>query len=153
MTLRTKSELMAIVASGRSREVFDHSTEGLFDVTAMRALAPEVGELSNVPLHLIVDHLRTKHVWEQARVDELTPASYLHDPGIVVVYIENGEEVHLLIDGTHRALRRHHEGYVNMDFWFISSKHIIRPSSDWEQRKDMDWGDEHKDGKIIRRPK
>ena len=87
----TKTELMAIVASGRSRESFEHSILGQFDISAMRLVASQIGQPIVVPLELIIDHIRETRVFEEARILALNMEDCLFDPGIMITTIRESD--------------------------------------------------------------
>lgn len=154
----SKTRLMNYVIAGRMRECFSHSDQGEFDVTAQRAWCEQNAldeakcQVINVGLEQIIPWLAEHRVVEDQRAAELPETSWLLDPGIFIHYvdIEAGTESHLMIDGHHRALRRHREGKDNMLFYLVPSKFIIRPSKDWIPNPWFDWGDKMVDGKIIK---
>lgn len=149
--LMTKTQLMAIVAAGGSLEAFTHSIHGTFNVTAMRTAAPFHAELIEVPLASLVDHIRVSRVVEESRLADLPEASWRNDPGIILVEEKDGEVLHTIIDGHHRALRRQREGLLTMVLWEFKMADAIRPPPGFGPIPGHDWGDEFRDGKIVRR--
>jgi muconolactone delta-isomerase len=114
-----KSELVELVRRGLVHESFEHSHIGVFDITVMRdfhALLAPMGVIKpiNTPLAPLCDHIRAARDFEPARIDELSAYSWNADPGIIVL-LPSGESV--IIDGTHRALRREREGLKTMRFY------------------------------------
>lgn len=153
--LMTKSEIMKLVASGAIHETFDHSTEGKFDVTAMRKAAQE-SKLPTLRVRIadVYAAICQDRVIDQARIDELDARSWKADPAMVVVFNEAGQTSHLLIDGIHRILRRHKEGEFLFRAWFIDEANVIRPDmTQWVEgvERGIDWGDKIEDGKIVKR--
>lgn len=150
--LMTKTEVMNLVASGKVHETFDHSTCGKFDVTAMRAYAMS-RHLPTLRVRIadVYAELCRDRVIDQARVDELDEASWKDDPAMVII-LEEGS--HLLIDGTHRILRRHKEGQFLFRAWFIEERFAIRVDpTEWIEgvHRGIDWGDKIEGNKIIKR--
>lgn len=135
----SKTEVMQLVASGRTRECFEHEQLGLFDVTAMRRAIKE-NEISFkllcVGLDQVVPFVRANRETEPARVQELTWESYENDPGI---FIEIPDGSSLMVDGHHRALRREAEGMDHMFFYFIPLDQAIRPSEGWVKNPFVTW--------------
>lgn len=150
----TKAQLMQAVIAGHQRECFEHSTEGIFDVTAMRdglASGTIPGELVYIAMECIAPFVRENRVTEQARIDSLDEASWKLDPAIFIHIVNNGEESHLMIDGHHRALRREKEGFDSMPCWIVEKEHAVRPAPGWVQNPFVDWGDALVDGRIVKR--
>ena len=135
----TKTQIMQLVASGRTRECFEHESMGMFDVTAIRR-AIKKNEISFkllcVALDQVVPFVRQNRETEPARVSELTWESYENDPGI---FIELPDGTSLMIDGHHRALRREAEGLDHMFFYFISLEQAIRPGENWVKHPFVTW--------------
>jgi hypothetical protein len=125
---------------GIGRECFDHSELGRFDITAMREVAPQIGTLIGIDLDCIHDHIRDNYVWEEERVLNLPDESWQNDPGIVLVFMEDGVLTHCVVDGTHRVIRRHRERCDNMTFWEIPLEKAIRPGMEWGVLKTHNWG-------------
>jgi hypothetical protein len=148
----SKLELMSYVIRGVSHECFEHSELGIFDVTEMRIAATKIGELKSVPIDMIAPFVMVNRVTEPARVMALDDASWKHDPGIMIVseYDEQGVPTVTMVDGHHRALRRAIQGYESMDIWMIPLEKAIRPSPEWVKNPFFDWGEEIRDGQIIR---
>jgi len=151
----TKGQLMAQVFSGHQRECFTHSDEGTFDISAMRAALPAQlpHDSADVSLSQIIPFLAEHRVVEQARVQELSDWSWREDPGIFLVIPPKGGEgvTHLMVDGHHRAVRRHLEGMEDMRFYFVQLKDALRPAFGWVANPFVDWGDPIIDGRIVRR--
>lgn len=156
MSLKTKTELMALVIAGKNRECFEHSHFGMMDVTAMRTivLSGRAYDYVFVPLHLICDHIRETRVIDKERITTLPAESWQKDPAIFIIspapHLPGGWE-HTMVDGHHRALRREAEGLQDIRAAFIHERDIIRPPEGWGLRADMDWGDALVDGKIVKR--
>lgn len=142
---------MDAVIYGHQRECFEHSIMGVFDITAMREWAVINCKSVLVPLNLIVPFVRTNRVTELERIKSLPDESWKTDPGMFIEIEKHGKVSHLMIDGHHRALRRFDEGEEDMLNYIVPMKFAIRPSAGWIKDPRVDWGDELKDGKIIRR--
>lgn len=152
--MRTKSELAAAVAAGLGRESFEHSEEGIFDITALREIAPKVGVRLTVGLWQILPHLATSREVCMNRVRELPEASWRNDPAIFLVFTNGDEETHLMVDGHHRAQRRHLEGLEDLPAYFVPATLAPRPPPGWGRRADLDWGEkEMVNGKLVPRGK
>lgn len=150
MKLMKKTDLMNRVKIGDAREVFEHSEDGAFDVTAMRKWCMDTGlEPVLVDVAAIAPYILKTRVYEQDRVDALTEAEAMFDPGMGVVFDTPEGEQHLYIDGTHRALRLHQMGFPLQKIWLVKEADIIRPAQN--TARTHDWGDEFKDGQIIKR--
>lgn len=149
-----KSQLMALVATGRMHEAFTHTIYGTFDVTVMReATKSGVAERVLVPLYEINPFIRTTRVTEPERIAELRAESWEDDPGLGF----DTPDGFLMLDGHHRALRREMEGKTHMYMWrfpyelmaaFKPRPGYVDPSKLDER---FDWGDKIVDGKIVRR--
>ena len=151
--LITKTELMAAVVAGRSHESFEHSDEGIFDVTLMRRAAIAANmEPVLVSLDQIVPFILENRVAEEERisffVDQFLTHPGLFDPGMFI-HFDAGTD--LMIDGTHRALAAHRVGMKHYVFWMFPESGIIRPSEDMYRPANIEWGDPIIDGKIVRR--
>lgn len=149
----TKTEIMALVKEGTVHESFEHETDGMFDVTAMRTMCIVSGlQVFQCPIAPIIDAIFRDRVFDEARVSELPYYSWQTDPALVIQY-DNGEN--LLIDGTHRIIRRHREGLLFCLAYLIPEADIIRPSAEFQrgEERGIDWGDQIVDGKIVRRDK
>lgn len=155
MTLMTKTQMMNLVAQGRVHESFEHSIEGLFDVTAMRLNCQDLKiEPFRIEIKDVLDFIRESRVIDQARIMELPDAAWRNDPAMCVVYRRGDEVEHMLIDGVHRILRRHKEGFTQFYCWFVEERDIVRPNlEDWQRgvERGIDWGDVIVDGKIVKR--
>lgn len=149
----TKNELMAIVASGAARECFTHSVLGHFDVSATRGHCLIHGKLRNVELAALIEHIIKNRVFEEERVISLPASSWQADPGIILVCPEPKDQFsHCIMDGTHRALRRHREGKETMQFYIIPLHEAVR-LGDCDVVLTNVWGDDLVDGKIVKRSK
>lgn len=150
----TKTEIMKLIAANRIHESFDHSVEGLFDITEMRQRAKGTVPFT-VPIHSVLSFILTDRVFEMQRVFDLDEDSWKNDPAMCVVYDRGGFTEHLLVDGIHRIMRRHHEGLEDFQCYLVNEKDIIRPDmSKWQQgvERGFDWGSEVVvDGKIVKR--
>jgi len=159
--LLTKTQLMSLVAEGRVHECFTHSTEGTFDITAMRAQAlkthREIHKIDIAP-H-ITEFLLSNHVWDDERVRYwIGSPLYEWEPAILVLYPGNH---HIVADGVHRLIARARmekeiqgtPGYpvFSAPFWVFEKEEIIRPGPEWVDNPLYDWGDDVVDGKIVRR--
>ncbi len=91
------------------RDVFT-SNQGIWDIKGMRAYVrthPKkvpviVADMAWDTSVALVEHVRTTYLWEQERVDSLTPGE-LKDP-LFAVELPLGKGV-LLVDGAHRLMR------------------------------------------------
>jgi hypothetical protein len=153
-TLITKTQLMASVVAGLRHESFEHSIDGLFDITAMRqkCAAEELGERAILPLDGIIPFIRENRVIEMQRVLALDYESWKNDPGMFIVesYDDAGVPTGIMVDGHHRAIRRQLEGEMEMVVWMVPKDKAIRPGANWMRHPD-DWGDAIIDGKIVKR--
>lgn len=142
-----KSSLMEKVARGEQRETFEHEELGWFDVSAMREVAAKRGELVRIDISCVIDFVCANRVRDEQRVLDLPDGAWQHDP---VLYVRIQEPVplptsYLLIDGTHRILRRAHEGMSYVDAFILNESDIIRP--DWSKMGKtidllgIDWGE------------
>lgn len=139
-----KSDLVAMVACGLAHESFEHSECGIFDITVLREVMPvllmvDAVQKIRVPLDQICDFIRACRDYEEDRIRELGPES-LDDPGICLKMPDGTD---LLIDGTHRALRRERDGEQEMKFFSIPyeiANAIARPTQSY-RRLGAEWGD------------
>lgn len=141
----TKNDIMQLIASGRGIETFEHVELGFFDVTAMRARALTHGTRITVDIHCVADFVSNNRVYDRERMRSLTPEQ-INDP-ILYVHLPNEPQgdCHLLIDGSHRAIRRAHEGFTTVDAYVLEERDIIRPDfSKGFHGPDvgLDWGDD-----------
>lgn len=148
--MHSKTELMQRVADGQASEVFTHEHCGAFDVTAMREWAAKNLE----PVRMAMDSSFVKFVWANRDVDEqrlqtLRGRPIRTDPAMAVVYEENGTTEHLLIDGTHRIIRRWQQGFTDFPCWVVPLDKVIRPN--FEGPYSPEWGSFQmdKDGNIY----
>jgi hypothetical protein len=149
----TKTELMALVATGRVQEAFTHTIYGTFNITQMRkATADGIAERVMVPLYEINPFIRVQRVTEPSRIADLTVEQWRDDPGLGF----DTPDGFVMLDGHHRALRREMEGMTHMHLWrfpyelmssFFPAPGYIKPA---EFDKRFDWGDPIVNGKIIR---
>lgn len=151
----SKSEIMQDVIKGRAHECFEHSDEGIFDVTLMREWAALYGEIHTIDVADCAPFIRQSRVTDPARIAELPMEAWLSDP---VMFIEMTREVggksettHLMIDGHHRMLRLEQEGVKTARAYIIPEQFAIRPQPGWGS-SGVDWG-EHiiVDGEIVKR--
>lgn len=148
---------MARVMSGHERECFEHSTEGIFDITRMREFIKcrkIQGALCSVDLGQIIPFMEKNRVIDMERVQELDRRSWRDDPGIFIVLKEDNDgsgPTVLMVDGHHRAMRRYLEGFHTIRMWFIREEHATRPEPGWARNTRIDWGDEIIDGKVVKR--
>lgn len=144
MTTMTKTQLMAMIArsNGRIHESFEHEHDGLFDITAMRAWAVQTKlKPMSVRISDVLETVLTTRIIDEQRVRELDEASWRNDPAMVVVY--DNPTAHLLVDGSHRIVRRYLEGETLFYAYFVPERNIIRPDSrEWMQgtKLGIDWG-------------
>lgn len=155
MIQATKNQLSALVAAGLSRECFEHSIHGHFDVTRMReGLQTGVipSDVVSLPISLLLPHVRESRVTEESRWRALPLKSWMDDPGIIVLEPDTSgpgrPDWTVMIDGHHRLLRRHFECKDYMSFHMVRVEYAIRPDPRFVQV--FDWGDPMIDGKIIR---
>jgi hypothetical protein len=149
----TKTEVMALIKQGAVHESFEHETDGIFDVTAMRALTSSEGlQIYDAPIAPIIEAILRDRVYDEQRVSELSDHSWKEDPCLAVHYRDGSD---LLIDGTHRIIRRWREGLSLFPVYILSEAQIIRPSDEFQrgEERGIDWGDQVVDGKIVRRNK
>ena len=150
----TKSQLMQPVIAGEQHECFEDSELGIFDVTAMREAckAGRIGELTSIPLDQIIPMLAEQRVVDPDRVDELDEKSWRDDPGIFILTGFDEENIPnvCMVDGHHRAMRRHIEQLDNFVAYFVPVEQAIRPGEGWTKNPFVDWGDPIVEGKIIR---
>lgn len=155
MSLMSKTELMKMVVEGKVHESFEHSVDGIFDVTAMREQAVKnKAPIVTFTIADVVDHVRADRVVDEERIGNLPEASWRSDPAMVVLFDQGDNVYHLLIDGSHRILRRHREGLFNFPCYLIPSSEIIRPDPEqWVrgEERGLVWGDAIVDGKIVKR--
>lgn len=152
----TKTEIMKLIAKGQIHESFEHSTEGLFDITEMRqACATSGSRPFEVPIASVLPFILTNRVFEMQRVFDLDENSWKNDPAMCVLYDRGGSAEHLLVDGVHRIMRRHHAGLTDFHCYFVDEKDIVRPDMrKWQDgvKRGLDWGSEVVvDGKIVKR--
>lgn len=145
--MASKTDLMRLVERGLVREVFSHTECGDFDVTSMRQYARLYVEPKLAAIADVLAFIEANRDYEKARVNALKPGEYLHDPALAVQYRDGST---LLIDGTHRILRRHKEGLDDFPVWVVGEMEIIRPNT--TGRVDLEWGKFNvKDGRVIPR--
>lgn|SRR5512141_1606796 len=147
MELVSKTEIMRRVAAGQGIEAFSHETEGNFNVTAMRQWAQENRLLPVLaPLDEgFVEFIRTQRDIDLKRVAELNPLQIALDPAMALL-LETGE--HLLVDGSHRILRRWDMGMRDFPVWVIPIALAIR--IDTVKEGAVSWGKWRiVDGKVV----
>lgn len=150
--MMTKTELAIRIAAGLGRESFEHSTEGTFDITALRAVAVERGDLWTVSLGQIVPHIHTNREVCLERVKSLPDESWKSDPVIFLVIERGGETSHLMVDGHHRALRRHQEGLTDVAAYMVPIELAPRPQRGWGRHAAFNWGEKEVVGdKLVPR--
>ena len=147
MPVISKSALMTAVAAGVMREYLTHSTEGVFDVTAMREYAEQSSEICLVETREMYRMVMGSRVTSATRSAELSRDQWARDPIIAVVYDDG---THLLIDGSHRTMRAYMEGLPHMYAYILPESAVIRPGEG--ERQEINWG-EHDivDGEIKKR--
>lgn len=153
MNALTKSGVMDLVARGLAHESFEHTQHGLFDVTEMRLHAPELGEKHLIDLAMVIPHLQgDEREVDMSRVRSLDPHSWLYDPAMFIQIGEtDGVPDVIMVDGHHRAMRRHLEGLTDMEAWLIPIDKVIRPNME-AMIRGPEWGEkEIKDGKLVPR--
>lgn len=145
--MTSKTELMQAVEAGLSTEVFSHTECGDFDVTAMRKYAQVYVKPVRANIADVLDFIRANRDYDEGRVDSLKLGEYMHDPAMAIQY-EDGST--LLIDGTHRILRRHKEGLTYFPLYVLTEKDIIRP--DTIGKVEREWGKFNiRNGKVVPR--
>lgn len=142
--MMTKTELMRLVSQGACREAFtfvpdDGTAERHYDISLLRVqirqkLVPWRTML--VSLDCLVPFLSVHRVWEQARVDALSPDSYQLDPPIA---LQDGDSV-ILADGVHRIMRLHQTGHTEVTLVFVDEGLAPRVPPGWGQKAGHDWG-------------
>lgn len=146
----TKSQMMRRVASGKCRETFTHSTLGMFDITAARAVVREMRERGERPHRCrfadlradpsvvveqsVMDWLITQREVDMARVAELSP-SQINEP---VIHAVDPDGSHYPVDGIHRMVRRAQEGREDFRYWAIPLALMPRPAPG--VYADVPWG-------------
>ena len=158
MEIVSKTKLMGAVGFGRLHESFEHSEQGMFDITATRhaiELQQITYEIVWIDFDQFIDFAKKHRVFEEERVASLTDTSWKLDPGIFATVEEpDGTISHMMLDGIHRAVRRQREGEKGMRFYMIAEKDAKRPTEDFVQNPFYDWSDQIiKDGVITRRGK
>lgn len=145
---------MGKVVSGHEHECFTDPAEGTFDITGLRQLIrikAIPGELRSVDIDPIIAYIDGTTVKpgvtiDHSRVWQLGPESWRDDPGIFVVLkeskdkgIDKGSDTRtvLMVDGHHRAVRRHLEGFHTIWMWFIHEEHVVRPTTGCVHDKDI----------------
>ena len=152
-----KSDLMReSVLKGRGHECFEHSEEGLFDITLMREWAHASKlEPHFIDLEAVIGYIENSRVYDPQRIDDLTMDEALFDPALVVLYQRPDGDQHLYIDGTHRALKLWRNGQKRQLVFIIPEERIIRPDlnkyGSSTEVLGKDWGDLVVDGKIVKR--
>lgn len=155
----SKTHLMERILRGEGAEAFEHTEHGWFDVTAMREIAKKRGELVRVDMECVVEFVKANRVTDPQRVLDLKEEAWKDDPILYVRCVEPppGPTTYLLIDGSHRALRRAMEGMSYVNAYVLEYKDIIRPNWETSVRTrdifDIDWGDDIVNGQIVKVPK
>ncbi len=126
---------MQAVRAGSMHEVFEHSVEGLFNITLMRKWAHKNRTPVRILTMDVVPFIRQTRVTEEARLFSLTDEEKM-EPVLVVLY-DDGE--HLMIDGSHRALRAEYDGREFLRAYMIPEAFIFRPPAGYH--KELNWGD------------
>jgi hypothetical protein len=148
----TKTQLMELVVQRRVHESFEHSINGVFDVTLMREQARRLN--TEIVLFSIADALtfvQEQRVTDEERILNLEEESWRNDPAMAIHFEDDNQ--HLLIDGSHRILRRHREGLTDFLCYLVPSREIIRPDPrEWARGSEMgiDWGAPIVDGVIMK---
>lgn len=151
----TKNEIAALVAQGKGRECFEHSTEGIFDITALREMiaARKVPFTEHtVALADIVPHILASREVCEERIGSLSEASWKYHQ-IIFLECPGAEGVtHLMVDGHHRAIRRHREGLTTVQAFMVPLAHAPRPNPGWGKVPWANWGvKDIIDGKLVSR--
>lgn len=146
---------MSLVASNDVHECFEHTVDGLFDITEMRRFA-STHQVPVLSFHIsaVIAHIEEERVIDAQRVLELPEESWKFDPAMLVIYEREDGAQHLLVDGTHRILRRHREGLKTFTAYTFAEQDIIRPDmAKWKRgcERGIDWGDAVVDGRIVKR--
>lgn len=131
----TKAELMQLVALGLVRESFSHLNEGREDVYIVSDMRRRMIEEKREPVMFCFPEEDTKQFLsdirrdrdiEQARVED--ESLDINDPGIIVEFPATATQgpQHLIVDGTHRILRRLEVlGMRNFPMWVIPRHEAI----------------------------
>ena len=151
MKLISKSELMSRVIQGHARECFEHSEQGIFDITAMREWAKMNTKPVWVLLSDINPFIRTNRVTELERVNNLPRESWESDPGMFILIGSPPDETHVMVDGHHRALRREMQGEKRMLCYVVPIAEAKRPQPGWYKDIRVNWGDDIVNGAIVKR--
>lgn len=134
----TKTQVMQAIARGVAEETFTHESGLVFNVTAMRKLAiseKRVVRQTHLTASLVRLIYQNRDV-DDARVDTLSHMDMLTDPSMFVLF-PYGE--HLLIDGTHRILRRRKEGLTMLPMWLFNLDEAILVKPD-DNALAVQWG-------------
>ena len=141
----TKTELMQMVGAGQCKESFtfvpsDGSPEREYDITTLRKFIKErrvKWELVPIELSCLVPFLLTNRVWEQDRVNDLTPTSYELDPPIA---LREPDGSVILADGVHRIMRLHQQNCREVRIVFVDEHDAPRVGAGWGKLPEHDWG-------------
>lgn len=144
--MMTKTQLMALVATGAVKEAYtfvpsDGSPERNYDVSLLREgiRAERIAfTVATVPMSQLADPLSATRVWEQRRVDALTPESYELDPPIFLY--DSTDDTHMLVDGIHRIMRLFQLGREEVHVVVVAEPDAPRVAAGWGQLSGMDWG-------------
>lgn len=120
----TKSEMHALVRAGRSIEVFEHETQGIFNISHLR-LGIELGIIPYKRCRAYIDD-RMKYIIKECRdIDEdrvmtIIKEGLIIDPSICIL-CEDGD--HILVDGTHRIAALIRLGFKDFRFYEVEKKY------------------------------
>lgn len=147
--MRTKTQAMADVFSGRAREAFtfvpdDGTAERHYDISALRDLISKskvVVPLLTVYTWDVAPHLRETRAWDPERVRALTEEQ-CEEPGIALVEPDGkGGLTHIIADGTHRIIRREADGREFISLYEVAEKDAPRVGAGWGRLPGMEWGE------------
>jgi hypothetical protein len=137
--------MMGMVFEGVCNEAFtfvpdDGSPEREYDISTLRVRlrTHQVKfALLTVDLDCLVPFLSVNRVWEQARVDDLTPDSYDLDPPIA---LREPDGSVIIADGVHRIMRRYQKGNTEVSIVLVDEKDAPRVQAGWGSLPGHDWG-------------
>lgn len=126
MGMLTKSQSMADIAAGRTREAFHHAVHGIFDIAAMRGAALEQGKVAKTAKISddLIAWLFDKRKIDDQRLKELNMPQ-IKSPCICIEYADESD---LLIDGCHRIIAGYlRYGIDTFTYYKFTEREIIRP--------------------------
>lgn len=149
--LMSKTEITALVKSGRTHECFTHSIVGTFDVSLMNKVAPFLYERFNSDITAdLIANIKASRDWEQERVNSLTLGETLQ-PTLWI--LDTSDNTHILIDGTHRLIASLERfKFTAFKGYMATLATAIRPGSNTYINPAHDWGRMAvKNGKLYNR--